>query len=82
MLSEAQRGRAIALIRNRAEFVHLLDVVVGVAPDPDDDHVLATAVNGKARYIVTGDRRLRMVSPYRQTEIVDPTTFLHILGAM
>lgn len=43
-------------IDNHAEFVHHLPTV-HLSPDPDDNHILATAIAGEADYLVTGDKR-------------------------
>jgi hypothetical protein len=44
--------------------------VRGVAADPDDDAVLAAALDGGARYLVTGDHALRDLSSFQDVEIV------------
>jgi hypothetical protein len=50
--------------------------VVGVAPDPDDDKVLGTALGGRAGFIVTGDRGLLTIGMYETIRIVSPAVFL------
>jgi putative PIN family toxin of toxin-antitoxin system len=50
--------------------------VVGVAPDPDDDKVLGTALGGRADFIVTGDHGLLTVGVYETIRIVSPAVFL------
>lgn len=40
-------------------------VIVGVAPDPDDDVIIGTALAAQADAIVTGDRTLLSVTEYR-----------------
>ena len=42
-----------------------------VAPDPDDDVVIATALAAKADLLVTGDRPLLAVGEYQGVRIVD-----------
>lgn len=47
--------------------------VPGVVPaDPDDDHVIATAIAAKADLIVSGDRHLLNIGNYQGTRIVTP----------
>lgn len=58
----------------------LPDVTVsGVATHPEDDLVLATALAGACRYLVTGDGPLRKVSMYRGISIITPAEFLQVL---
>ena len=80
VLSESTRHRSIAMVRRNAELVALTQEVVGIAPDPNDDHVLAAALSSGATYIVTGDRRLRSVDMYAGVRLVTPQEFLQILA--
>ena len=41
-----------------------------IAPDPDDDVVLGTALAAKADWVVTGDKPLLSVAEYRGVRIV------------
>lgn len=43
--------------------------------DPDDDWVLATAIEGNCGCIVTGDRDLLVLHPFRSIAIVSPGGF-------
>lgn len=55
------------------------DSVRGVAEDLEDDLVLATAVAGRADFLVTGDRLLREIGEYGGVRIVTPREFLDLL---
>jgi predicted nucleic acid-binding protein len=44
--------------------------------DPKDDKFLNAAVNGRAGVIVTGDRDLLDLNPFRGIAIVTPATYL------
>lgn len=44
--------------------------------DPRDDHILSLAVSGSADLIVTGDRDLRALHPFRSIGILTPRQFL------
>lgn len=44
--------------------------VSGIAPDPDDDVVISTALAAKADWIVTGDQPLLSVATYQGIRIV------------
>jgi len=52
----------------------------GVAPDPGDDKVIACAVGGRARYIVTGDKALQGINEYQGIRIVGAEQFVRLLG--
>ena len=58
-----------------ADFVEPASVS-GVAPDPDDDKVLAAAAGGQADFVVTGDRGLLNIGAYRDIQIVRPAVVL------
>lgn len=47
-----------------------------VPADADDDAVIACALAAKASLIVTGDRDLLVLHPFRETAILNPTTAL------
>jgi putative PIN family toxin of toxin-antitoxin system len=53
--------------------------VVGVARDPDDDQVLAAAIEGCADYLVTGDQDLLTLGEYEGIRIVTPRYLLDLL---
>ena len=53
----------------------------GVAPDPDDDHVLAAAASSQAEYVVTGDQPLLGLGAYQGAAIISPRAFLDVLLA-
>lgn len=46
--------------------------------DPKDDKFLELAVSGNANYIVTGDKDLLVLSPFRGIPILTPAQFLEI----
>lgn len=54
-------------------------VAVRESRDPDDDKFLAAAVEGRAHYVVSGDRDLLVLQSYRGIRIIRPTAFLEIL---
>lgn len=49
--------------------------------DPDDDRYLECAVEGRAEYIVSGDRDLLTLGTYSDIAIVPPRAFLAALSA-
>lgn len=52
-----------------------------IREDPDDDRYLECAVEGRAEYIVSGDRHLLALRTYRGIAIVPPRAFLAALPA-
>lgn len=50
-----------------------------LAPDPDDDVVIGTALAAKASLIVTGDRTLRSVKAYESVRIVSVSEALEAI---
>lgn len=49
---------------------------VHLAPDPDDNPLLATALAGRADYLVTGDKGILGLQAVENTRIVTPRQFL------
>lgn len=68
-------------LHNRAVWVDPEQQITRIDTDPDDNRVLEAAVEGRADYIVTGDRHLRDLKEHEGTEIVTPAQFLAILTA-
>ena len=73
-----------------AEFLDLLEVIAEIVPgplaaepvvqaDPDDDWVLATAVEGAADVIVSGDKGLLDIGSHKGIPILTPSAFLEEL---
>ena len=53
--------------------------IEGVAADPADDHVLATAVDGEVSYLVTGDHALLGLGEFRGVRIVTARELVTVL---
>jgi putative PIN family toxin of toxin-antitoxin system len=49
---------------------------VRVCRDPDDDKFLAAAIEGKAQWVVSGDKDLLELKTYKGVSIVKPARFL------
>jgi putative PIN family toxin of toxin-antitoxin system len=79
--SADDRRSYLALLRRETIVVTSRTRVRGAASDPDDDAVLAAAVDGEARYLVTGDRRLRELAAFRGVEIVTARELLDLVEA-
>lgn len=72
------RERRMALLDRLAPNLELVEIVqqVRIARDPKDDPFLEVAVNGSADVIVTGDRDLLALHPFRGIDIVQPADYL------
>jgi uncharacterized protein len=67
---------ALALV---ADIVSGERAVAVVAADPDDDKYLAAALEGRAQYVVSGDRHLLDVGSHEGVRTVAPREFLDLL---
>jgi putative PIN family toxin of toxin-antitoxin system len=76
----SRREDALVLLRELAIFVEPASHVAGIAPDAEDDLILATAVAGKVRFLVTGDKPLQALGNYQSIAIISPRVFLDILN--
>ena len=67
-----------ALLLRLAPLVEIVKIVqtVQACRDPRDDKFLEAAVNGRADVIVTGDRDLVTLHPFRGIAIVTPAGYL------
>ena len=72
-------------IQDRQQFIRLLGRVAEIVPvthtirasrDPEDDKFLELAVNGGANVIITGDKDLLALVPFRKIAIVTPAQYL------
>jgi uncharacterized protein len=55
----------------------LIDITESVQAcrDPKDDKVLELALNGKAQYIITGDKDLLVLNPFRNVMVITVDEF-------
>jgi putative PIN family toxin of toxin-antitoxin system len=54
-------------------------VLSGICEDPDDEKYIAAAIEGRARFVVTGDRKLLAVKRHEHIRMVGPRAFLSML---
>jgi uncharacterized protein len=73
-----RRERRDRLLERVASLVEIIDVLQSIraSRDPRDDKFLEAAVNGRADVIITGDRDLLDLDPFRGVAIVTPAAYL------
>jgi putative PIN family toxin of toxin-antitoxin system len=72
------RQRRQTLAQQMTAAIELVTVLqpVRACRDPKDDRFLEAAVNGGANVIITGDRDLLQLNPFRGIRIVTPAAYL------
>jgi putative PIN family toxin of toxin-antitoxin system len=72
------RARREELLSRLAPLVEIVEVVqqVRAGRDPRDDKFLEAAVNGRADVLITGDKDLLELHPFRGIEILGPANYL------
>ena len=73
------RAQFLDALRGVAEIVNVTSELTVITDDVDDNPVLACAVDGRADYLVTGDRHLLALRIYAGIAIVTPEQFLGVL---
>jgi uncharacterized protein len=58
-----------------SEILHKLDPFPNVCRDPNDDMIIACAIDAAADYIVTGDEDLLILKHYNDIVIINPRNF-------
>jgi putative PIN family toxin of toxin-antitoxin system len=66
---------SIGFLRSALEIVTPVKMEGPICRDPDDDHVLAAALGGRAACIVTGDRDLLDLEEHQGIPILNPDGF-------
>ena len=70
-----ERMRFMVSFLKVAEMVEISETII-VCRDPKDDKLLELAVSGTADFLVTGDKDLLVLNPFRDVEIITPREFL------
>lgn len=73
--SLAKRINFLQVLNDRAEIVTIIESIIACR-DRKDDKFLEVAVNGKSDYLITGDRDLLVLHPFRNIPIVTPIEFI------
>jgi putative PIN family toxin of toxin-antitoxin system len=67
---------AVAQVARIAVVVEPTQTVSQIRADPADDRVLEAAAEGQAGAIVSGDRHLLQIDPWRDIRVLSPAAFL------
>lgn len=78
-ITNASIAASAAALRKNATMVAVHEIRPVVIDDPDDDIVLACAVEGGAEYIVTRDKHLLKLGAHQGIPIVSVEAFAQIL---
>ena len=74
-VSVENRKQFIRELRRLAELVPIIQIV-RECRDPSDDKILEVALNGRADLIITGDKDLIAMNPWREIEILTAAEYL------
>ncbi len=78
-VSREEREQFLAMLLRDATLVEIVEAVC-VCRDPKDDKFLELAVNGAARCLVSGDKDLLVLNPFRGVPILTPAQFVELLA--
>jgi len=73
-IDEEDRLRFLSLFIKEATLVEISEKIQECR-DPKDDKFLELAVNGNATFIVSGDKDLQILNPFRNIPILSPREF-------
>ena len=74
-ITETLRVEFLAALLRDAELVDITEQVQECR-DPRDDKFLSLAISGKANYLISGDKDLLVLTPFRGIPIFAPAEFL------
>lgn len=75
-LSPEEVMRVVQVVAEAAEIVEAHEHHGIVPDDPDDDAIMSAAIDGRAGYVVTGDKVLLALGTYEGIEIIPVARFL------
>ena len=78
-LSDEKVESLLYQVKEHADWIHVRTQVAVIKQDPADDKFLACGVDGRADWIVTGDRHLLDLKTFRGVRIGPPAEFLRLL---
>lgn len=69
----------LSLLYKSADIVAVHHTIINDCRDEKDNFILETAIRGRADYIITGDKDLLVLNPYRGKKIIGFREFENIL---
>lgn len=78
--ARTQSGTVMANILRFSSIVEVKTEVNLISEDPSDNILLACAEDGRAQFIVSGDKHLLQLGKYESVDIVTPARFLELYG--
>ena len=69
-------SQILDLIVSRSKIYHPVVFDKPICRDPDDDKFLACALSSKSKFLVSGDKDLLELHPFKKTPIVKAAEFL------
>jgi putative PIN family toxin of toxin-antitoxin system len=78
-LDERTLQDTVRVLTKKAELVQPKKIPDAVPNDPDDNHIVACALEGRADLIVSGDSHLLTLGIYAGIPIVRPMDFLRMV---
>lgn len=77
-VTREERDEFLETFVEQATLVEVMETVQECR-DPKDDKILELALNGQAEYIVSGDKDLLVLDPFRGVKIVTAEEFLRVV---
>ncbi len=74
-VSLGKRSNFLQTLASKIERIEITESIT-ICRDRKDDKFLEVAVNGEADYLITGDRDLLVLHPFRNIQILTPADFL------
>ena len=74
-VTNEEREEFLETLIERAVLIEIIEKIQECR-DPKDDKVLELALNGEAQYIITGDRDLLVLNPFRNVRVITVEDFL------
>lgn len=71
-----ERIRFLVTLASEAELIATTSEVT-TCRDPKDNHILELAIDGTSSHIVSGDRDLLVLDPFRGVRLLSPLAFLN-----
>ena len=78
-IKSSQVSQFLSILVSKAIVVRVRQYLKVIAEDPDDNIVLSTAWEGKANYVVSGDKHLLNLKDFRGIRIVTAKEMLGLL---